>query len=111
MNNYYTVEYPSIPLETNKMNIQSNWKYRQYMQQNAKDVMKYNSMEYINSSGNNPYTLINTEPVEHTPFVYENVYDSSKPKCGYRDTDLKQDYLKKEQMKSRMIAPSIPTRF
>lgn len=91
--------------------METNWKYRQYMQKNANDIMKFNSMQYINDSGNNPYTLVNNSTVERTPFLYANLYDTSEPKYGYRNTDLKQDYMKKEQMKSRMLAPSIPTRF
>lgn len=109
MNNYYTIDHKNGILDTNKN--QTNWKYRQYIQQNANEIMKHNSMQYISDSGNNPYTLINTETVEHTPFVYTNIYDTSRPKCGYRNTDLKQDYMKKEQMKARMVAPTIPTRF
>lgn len=65
----------------------SNWKYRQYMQQNAKTIMKNNSMNYIQDSGNNPYAL-NQQPINTT------------------NSDLKQSYINKEQMQSRMIAPS-----
>jgi hypothetical protein len=110
MNNYYTLEPINMSFETNKMEL-TNWKYRQYIQKNANDIMKHNSMEYINASGNNPYTLINNKPVEHTPYLYANLYDTSQPKCGYRNTDLKQAYMKKEQMKARMVAPSISTQF
>jgi hypothetical protein len=69
--------------------------------------MKYNSMEYINASGNNPYTLINNGPVNSSPYLYANMYDTTEPKYGYRNSDLKQAYVKKEQMKARMVAPSI----
>lgn len=110
MNNYYTLKPIIIPLETNKVE-QTNWKYRQYIQKNANDIMKYNSMEYINASGNNPYTLINNEPVDRSPHLYANLYDTTEPKCGYSNSDLKQAYVKKEQMKARMVAPSISTRF
>jgi len=92
-------------------NITSNWKYRQYMQKNAKDIMKYNTMQYINASGNNPYTLLNTEPTNNTPYLYTSVHDTKNPSYGFTDSDLKQDYLQKIQIKSRMIAPTISTNF
>ena len=42
--------------------ITSNWKYRQYMQKNANQIMKFNTMQTINDSGNNPYSVLNTNP-------------------------------------------------
>jgi len=126
-NNYYTIETtPELQGQsyalwqpdssTNRKiqvdaGISSNWKYRQYIQQNAKEIMKYNTMQSINTSGNNPYTLLNNEPVDNTPFLYRSVHDMSSPSIRINDSDLKQDYMTKEQMKSKMIAPSIPTNF
>jgi hypothetical protein len=73
--------------------------------------MKYNTMQSINASGNNPYTVLNTDPVGNTPYLYSSIHDTSNPAFGFRDSDLKQDYMTKEQMKARMISPSIPTKF
>ena len=72
-------------------NITSNWKYRQYIQKNAQQIMKYNSMSAIYASGNNTYANDSgyTRPV----------------------SDLKDNYLQQEQMKMRMVAPSINTKF
>ena len=123
-NNYYTIE-PTQELQgipyslwqpdssTNKKiqidtGISSNWKYRQYIQKNANDIMKYNTMQSINNSGNNPYTILNTQPTENTPYLYNSIHDTSKP---FRNSDLKQDYMTKQQIKSRLISPSIPTTF
>lgn len=89
-------------------NIKSNWEYRQYLQKNANDIMKYNSYQSIYTSGNNPYTVSNNEEVEKTPFLYYSTHDNRKLKVSHPDTDLRQSYLEKEQFKSRMIAPSIP---
>ena len=126
MNNnlYYTIEpMKNVPYtswqpdgETNKnirqeSDINSNWKYRQYMQQNANQIMKYNTMETIYTSGNNPYTILNTNPTGNTPYLYSSVHDSSKPLYGFTNSDLKQDYMTKVQMKAKMISPSIPTNF
>ena len=95
--------------------ISSNWKYRQYIQQNANEIMKYNTMQTINASGNNPYTLYNTETVENNPYLFSSIHDTSSPAYGFhkftKNSDLKQDYITKVQMKSRMVAPSIPTNF
>ena len=126
-NNYYTIE-PTPELQgqayslwqpegsTNKKiqvdtNINSNWKYRQYMQKNANDIMKYNTMQAINTSGNNPYSLLNTNNTGSSPYLYNSVHDTNGPLYGFRDSDLKQDYMKKIQMKAKMISPSIPTNF
>jgi hypothetical protein len=73
--------------------------------------MKYNTMQSINASGNNPYTLLNTKPIQNTPYLYNSIYDTSVPAYGFKNSDLKQNYMTKEQIKSRMISPSIPTNF
>ena len=125
MSKYYTIEPTqetegqSFSLwqpfnETNKKiqiesQLDSNWKYRQYMQKNANQIMKYNTMSSIQDSGNNPYTLLNTVVTNNNPYLYTSTHDNSKPLYGYRNSDLKQDYMKKEQMQSRLISPIIPT--
>jgi hypothetical protein len=91
--------------------ITSNWKYRQYIQKNANQIMKYNSMESIYSSGNNPYAISNTEPTNKTPYLYSSIHDTNNPPYGFRNSDLKQDYVTKQQMNAKMIAPSIRTFF
>lgn len=91
--------------------INSNWKYRQYMQKNANEIMKFNTMQSIDDSGNNPYSVLNTNTVGNTPYLYTSIHDTNNPSYGFRNSDLKQDYITKQQMKSRMISPSIPTNF
>jgi len=126
-NNYYTIEptqkihgidynlwQPGASINTkiqNDSGITSNWKYRQFMQKNANDIMKFNAMQTIKTSGNNPYTILNTKIVNNTPHFYNSLHDTNNPPFGYRDTDLKQEFIKKQQMKARMISPSIPTNF
>lgn len=85
----------------------SNWKYRQYMQGNANHIMKYNTMEYIYASGNNPYAVSNKIPSANVPYKFSSIYDPNIPSYGYSNSDLKQDFLKKQQISGRMIAPSI----
>lgn len=116
--NYFTIEpTPNVEgmsyhgLTNNKILLaKTNWQYRQYIQKNANEIMKYNTMQTINASGNNPYTLLNTAPTQNTPYLYNSIH----PEPGsipYRNSDLKQNYMTKEQMKSRMISPSISTNF
>jgi hypothetical protein len=119
---YYTIE----PLQNSSYNlwqpdastntkiqtdngITSNWKYRQYIQKNANQIMKYNTMQTINDSGNNPYSVLNTDPTNNNPYLYSSTHDTNNPVYGFRNSDLKQDYMKKQQMKAKMIAPSIST--
>jgi hypothetical protein len=91
--------------------IKSNSQYRQYMMKNANQIMKYNTMESIYNSGNNPYTNTNNESLNKSPYLYTSVHNTSSPIYGFSNSDLKQDYITNEQMKSRMIAPTIPTNF
>lgn len=122
---YYTVT-PVNPQEAswqpdavinNKIHVESgitsNWKYRQYMQNNAKHIMKYDSMEYVYASGNNPYTDIytdtnnsNSNSNSKVPFMFTSLHE---PNNGFSNSDLKQEFLKKQQMSARMISPAFPT--
>jgi len=119
---YYTVT-PVNPLESswqpdafinNKIHVESgitsNWKYRQYMQHNAKHIMKYDTMEYVYDSGNNPYitdnnTNANTNTNANVPYRFASLHE---PNYVFSDSDLKQDFLKKQQMSARMISPAFP---
>jgi hypothetical protein len=90
--------------------ITSNWKYRQYIQNNANHIMKYNSMEYIYASGNNPYFQSSETPIDtNVPHRFSSLHDPSYPNYGGNNSDLKQDFLKKQQMTSRMISPAYST--
>ena len=89
-------------------NIMSNWSYRQYIQNNANQIMKYNTMSAINASGNNPY-VINQIKAESSPFLYMSSYDNRNPLVGHDNTDMREKYLKNEQFNSRKISPVIPT--
>jgi len=126
-NNYYTIDstpetqniayslWHPFSSTTNKIlvdsKINSNWQYRQYMQKNANQIMKYNTMQTINESGNNPYSVSNTIPTNNVPHLYRSIHDTSNPSYGFNNSDLKQDYITKQQLKTKMISPSIPTNF
>ena len=115
-NTDYSLWQPDGSGSTNKKilvdsGINSNWKYRQYMQKNANQIMKYNTMQTISDSGNNPYSVLNTNTTNNNPHLYKSTHDNNNPVYGFRNSDLKQDYMKKEQMKAKMVSPSIPTKF
>ena len=88
-------------------NINSNWNYRQYMQKNGLQIMKYNSMESCYDLGLDVHTNTNTTPSTNVPYLYKNSFDNSKPGYGYSSSDLKNPYLSREQLNSRMISPNI----
>lgn len=93
-------------------NIQTNWQYRQYLQNNGIQIMKYNSMESCYDLGLDPHTNTNKTPSSNVPLLYKSAFDTSKPGFGYSNSDLKNPYLTREQLNSRMIAPSInPAKF
>ena len=87
--------------------IQSNWSYRQYLQNHGLQIMNYNSMEACYDLGLDPHTQTNTTPSSNVPYVYKNIYDTSSPGYGYCNSDLKNPYLSREQLNSRLVAPVI----
>jgi hypothetical protein len=66
-------------------------------------------MEYIYASGNNPYAVTNKVPSSNVPLLFTSLYDQRQPSYGFSDSDLKQNFVSKQQINGRMIAPSIPT--
>lgn len=117
MKNYYTIPTNNIVYQAESVvnnnlqknsGIKSNWTYRQYLQNNANDIMRYNTYQAIYTSGNNPYASLNRVVADQTPFLYSSTHDNRTAKVSHPNTDLRQSYLQKEQFKSRMISPSIP---
>lgn len=92
-------------------NITSNWKYRQYIQKNASQIMKYNSMEAISASGNNPYYTNQgqSQSTSNIPQLYNSLHSQSVNQDISQDSDLKREFLNKQRLSARMISPSIPT--
>jgi hypothetical protein len=88
-------------------NITSNWDYRQFLQQNASKIMSQNSIGALSESG---FNEVKKEISQNTPFLYMNTYDSNRPSVGYSNGDLKNQYLSREQLNARMVAPVISTK-
>ena len=92
-----------------KEKIQTNWQYRQYMTQNGREIMKYNTLEACNELGLDPHTYVNTTPSSNVPYLYKSTYDTSQPGYGYSGSDLKNPYLSREQLNARMMSPKLYT--
>ena len=94
-------------------NLRSNWQYRKYLTNNAKDIMEYNFRESCNDVGyyKRPIDLPNMQSnkavsLSGTPYNFTSILDQSKP-FGYQNSDLKEMYLSREQLDARKISPVI----
>ena len=88
-------------------NINTNWKYRQFLTQNADQIMQFNTTEACYTLGLNPHVTTNATPSSNVPFLYKSTFDTSSPGFGYPTSDLKNPYLSRQQLEARMISPSI----
>jgi hypothetical protein len=108
----YTTWQPGAALneqirETN--NISSNWDYRTFLQKNAVEIMKENSVSACNNCGPPPSTYTgpqNPTTQSNTPYVFSSTLDHSQP-FGYETSDLKNVYLSRHELQSRMMAPAL----
>ena len=87
--------------------INSNWKYRQFLTQNADQIMQFNTTEACYTLGLNPHVTTDATPSSNVPFLYKSTFDTSSPGFGYPTSDLKNPYLSRQQLEARMISPSI----
>lgn len=88
-----------------ELGIQSNWQYRNYLTQNAADIMRYNYRESSNDVGYFK-RYQDTAKGYNVPFIYPSFISQVKPD-GYQTSDLKQAYLSREQLDARKVAPII----
>jgi hypothetical protein len=88
-----------------KHNIQSNWEYRKYLTENAKQIMQADSIMYANDVGF--YKRYADEPQTYgQPYLYKSYVDNTTPP-GYTTSDLKELYISREQLNARKISPVI----
>jgi hypothetical protein len=87
--------------------IKNNWQYRQYLQHNGIHIMKYNNAEACYDLGLDPHVQSGKTPSNNVPYKFKSTFDTATPGFGYCNSDLKNPYLSREQLNSRMIAPSI----
>lgn len=87
--------------------IQSNWTYRQYLQNNGLQIMNYNTEEACYTLGLDPHVDTGLTPSDNVPHRFKGIFDTSKPGFGYCNSDLKNPYLSREQLNARLVAPTI----
>jgi len=93
-------------IQTNE-GIQTNWGYRQFLQNNGIKIMNYNNKEACNALGLDPHYNTDKTPSDNVPYTFKGVFDGSRPGFGYCNSDLKNPYLSSEQLNARLVAPTI----
>jgi hypothetical protein len=87
-------------------NIQTNWARRQYMQSNGNIIKRYNAA--IHQQNTTAQCLSNFDKTKNrTPYLFESTFSPQLNVPAMEKSDLKQAFLKKEQLQCRMVAPSI----
>jgi len=88
-------------------NIKTNWEYRQYLTNNAQSVMKYNHQEACSELGTpSSFSYANIFPENTGPILFTSINDTKRPGFGYNDSNLKSPYLSREQLQTKMSAPT-----
>ena len=104
--NYITVFNPS-----DEKQIKSNIHYRKYLQNNGANLIKSNTNKAFIHLGVNPYNnnqlIDNRIKAYHNPYIYKSSYDNTELSRCLPHSKMKLDYLKQQQIKNRMISPSI----
>ena len=91
----------------NQEGIKTNWNYRQYLQRNALKIIQYNNSEACYDLGLDPHTQTDNTPSSNVPHMFKSTFDNRTPGFGYCNSDLKNPYISREQLNSRLIAPSV----
>lgn len=86
--------------------IKSNWMYRKYLTKNGLEIMQSNNIEASTDVGYTKRFGDIEGSTYKAPYMYKSYTDNSIP-IGYEASDLKHLYLSREQLNSRMIAPTI----
>jgi hypothetical protein len=88
-------------------NISTSWQYRQYLTNNATEIMKMNSYQACDELGLPSHLNTNANPSSNVPYTFKSTFDTNTPGFGYCNSNLKQPYMSREQLQARMISPSI----
>jgi hypothetical protein len=89
-------------------NIQSNWQYRRYMTNNANQIRAKLFDDALNDVG---YTVRNeNKEIQSSPYNGPKRYGSLLEPTTHEHaelSDLKDNYLSREQLQSKMVVPSL----
>lgn len=95
-----------------KENITSNWDYRQYLIHNGDKIMEQNSLNACDDCGYCPAQFTDedkyhsVENEDNIPFFYNSYLDeNAKSHFTYRNSDLKEIYVNRQQLNARLNAP------
>ena len=89
-------------------NIKTNWEYRNYLTNNAKEIIQINTRESYNDVGYyKRYADDQTINNYASPYLYKSITDTNMDNIIM--SDLKQTYLSREQLNSLKIIPTIKT--
>jgi hypothetical protein len=89
----------------------SNWGYREYLMKNAEEIQKEELRKSLNDNGYYQRFInsVNEYPDVATPimpYFYNSLFDTTRP-FGYKESDLKDIYLSRERLNSRLMIPQI----
>jgi len=86
--------------------VSSNWEYRKYLTHNAKSIIETNFAEAANDCGyKNP--TYNVSPVYTGPLKNYASYIETEKDYGKFESDLKANYLTREQLAARTATPVV----
>lgn len=94
-------------------NIRSNWEYRRFLTTNANNVMEQNFRESSNDLGYNsrfataPNIQSNEFVGNTTPMLFSSSSYEYPQVLGYSVSDLKTNYLSREDLQSRKFSPVV----
>jgi hypothetical protein len=84
-------------------NIKTNYQYRQFMINNGMNIQKSNTETTYKLCGAQKYEP-DLKPKHNGRYLYKSCQDNHRP-YGYETSDLKNVYLSRQDLESRMIAP------
>lgn len=102
----YTNWEPPVIVSNNikkKENIESNWEYRNFLVNNADNIIKQNQEEACADccpANNNNYE----NEVKSEPYIFKSCSDRAKP-FGYESSNLKDIYSTRQELQSKYITP------
>jgi len=92
-----------------KNNIESNFQYRMFLQDNAKKIMETNTQMACNNCGACPPLFdgpMNPVTQPNHPYIFNTPLENNQP-FGYQGSDLKNLYISRNDLQARMIAPAL----
>lgn len=83
--------------------IKTNSDYRRYLINNADKIIEYNQLQSCDQCCACP-TVYGAQQNAGSPYLYKSCSDSAVP-FGYETSDLKNEYLSRQQLSARMNVP------